>query len=57
MVIDVDAPVINMLAASGLAQWTFKVAVFWLGNIFSGLLHHVADTMEFGGRSFLTLTS
>ena len=50
-------PVINLLAALGLAHSTFKVAVFWLGDLFSGRLHHNADTMEFGGRSFSILTS
>lgn len=45
------------LAASGLAQSTFKVAVFWLGDLFSGRLHHEAETIEFGGRSFSVSTS
>ena len=49
---DTNSPVRSLLATSGFAHATFKVAVDWLGDLLSGHLHHDAATMEFGGRSF-----
>ena len=42
----------SLLAVSGLRHATFKVAVAWLGDLFSGCLHHDANTIEPSTKSF-----
>ena len=45
-------PVRSLLAVSGLRHATFKVAVAWLGDLFSGRLHHDANTIEPSTKPF-----
>jgi hypothetical protein len=42
----------SLLAVSRLRQATFRVAVVWLGDLFSGRLHHDAETIEPSSRPF-----